>query len=279
MTILYLSSSIRKALLYEPEDLVGHSPLEILGDKYINDFKVHHGRQTEDNVILTNTLVTSKCSREVYQRSITFACGNVNFQIATTYPEAVLDKSKRRFSIHRFRCVLSEELNNTKSSTVKDLNTAYSLKSCYQACFVLGRVNADKDTSSRIVFATDSISKILDADSADLQGEPFLSLVSSDDTEKAREFLRKAVGHDELVLERLRLLVNPVEDCQMENPRCVSVEVMGLGSDDGAILLWQLERPYIDGRSGSGKYIPLEDIISSDPETTDFPDEWEKLEI
>ncbi|KAJ1954963.1 hypothetical protein GGI12_005672 [Dipsacomyces acuminosporus] len=90
--------------------------------------------------------------------------------------------------------------------------------------------------SPKIVFATDSINRILDADSCDLQGS------------------------------------------QATDPRCVSVEFMAMGSNDGAIMLCQLVRPWIAGRSENVRYISLEDIISSDPETSDIPEFWDVME-
>ncbi|KAJ1961313.1 hypothetical protein GGI12_003320, partial [Dipsacomyces acuminosporus] len=125
------------------------------------------------------------------------------------------------------------------------------------------------------MFSTDSINRILDVDSSDLQGVPFLSLVAFRDNQKACEYLEKALHSDELVLERLQLLVNPIEESHLRNPRCVFVEFMAMGSDDGIIMLCQLERPKAITRGGGGDddgYLSLADIISSDPETSDCPD-------
>ncbi|KAJ1959730.1 hypothetical protein GGI12_004184 [Dipsacomyces acuminosporus] len=99
---------------------------------------------------------------------------------------------------------------------------------------------------------------------------PFLSMVTLEDITKAADFLDKALQTNVLVLERLRLLENPIENEQQNFPKCVSVEFMAMGSDDGAIMLCQLEQPKRADPCNNDGYLSLEDIISSDPGTSDF---------
>ncbi|KAJ1963126.1 hypothetical protein GGI12_002243 [Dipsacomyces acuminosporus] len=290
MPVLYVSSSVRQALLYEPDELIGHSPVEYMVDtRDTQDFKKEHGSITEDNVIMTNIFLKSKIGRPIYIRSIAFACSNVNFYMATTFPDVTLDQSQRTLSIQRYRCILSENDNdegsagssssNTNDRRV-DMSAVYSMRATYQACFVLGGLNSDdpdSDAGPKIVFSTDSISRILDVDSCDLQGVPFLSLVTMEDNEKAYRYLERVLNSDELVIDRLQLLINPLEESQLRNPRSVSVEFMGMGSDDGVIMLCQLERPRIADRDDNNGYMSLGDIVSSDPDTSDFPEGWSRL--
>ncbi|KAJ1958929.1 hypothetical protein GGI12_004610 [Dipsacomyces acuminosporus] len=157
----------------------------------------------------------------------------------------------------------------------------YSLRTNHQACFVLGDFSPndpDGDAGPKIVFTTDSINRILDVDSCDLQGVPFLSLVAMEDNQKAYGFLERSFNSSELVLERLHLLANPIDDAQLRNPRTVTVEFLGIGSDEGAIILCQIGRTRISGRvDNNSGYMSLEDIISSEPDTSDFPDEWRQM--
>ncbi|KAJ1961440.1 hypothetical protein GGI12_003249 [Dipsacomyces acuminosporus] len=293
MPILYVSSSIREALLYEPKDMIGHSPQEYMSDIDTGeDLKREYGSVTEDNIFMTDMIVRTKDNQNLFIRGISFVCGNVNFGIVTTFPhvdvdrEEQLQRHRKSLTTQRYKCILSEEDDASTSRGERrnslDPSAMYTLRSSYQACLVLEELNPndpDIDAGPKIIFTTGSISRILHVDSCDLQGIPFLSLVAIEDSQKAYEFLEKALNSGELVLENLRLLANPLEEAHLPNPRSVSVEFMAKGSDDGAIMLCQLARPGVveQGSSNRGRYISLEDIISSNPETSDFPGEWSKI--
>ncbi|KAJ1959943.1 hypothetical protein GGI12_004076, partial [Dipsacomyces acuminosporus] len=48
--LLYLSSGIRQALLYEPSELIGRSTEVLINDtQSTEEFKTHHGSVTDDN--------------------------------------------------------------------------------------------------------------------------------------------------------------------------------------------------------------------------------------
>ncbi|KAJ1954365.1 hypothetical protein GGI12_005804, partial [Dipsacomyces acuminosporus] len=248
-------------------------------------FKEHYGTITDDNVLITNVHVKNKNNVPVPVRTIAFTCGNVNFHMGTTYPDSAHSQRGGPLSVQRFKCILSEAGNeNTGGSSSNgsgnggvDPSTAYSRRTTSQACIVLNSVDpndAGSDVGPKIIFSTDSINRILDVDSSDLHGLPFLSLVDAESSEKAAEFLQKALHSSELVLEQLGLLVSPLEESHLASPRSVAVEFMAMGSDDGIIMLCQLSRPKLGGNDADGRYMPLEDIISSDPETSDFPDAW-----
>ncbi|KAJ2499901.1 hypothetical protein GGH96_003159 [Coemansia sp. RSA 1972] len=87
---------------------------------------------------------------------------------------------------------------------------------------------------------------------------------------------------ERLVLEHLKFLANPVytnaENGEQSSE--VTVEVLGAGSDEGAIILCQLDyasshrsRNINDDVEMDG-YMSLEDIITSDPESSDMSDMW-----
>ncbi|KAJ1964835.1 hypothetical protein GGI12_001171 [Dipsacomyces acuminosporus] len=281
MPILYVSSSIREALLYEPQEFIGRSALEFAantGD--VEELRKHHGMFTEDNVIMTNCVVKSKNNQSVFIRTIVFACANVNFGIVDTFPnissneQLAQQQDMGSLSIQRFKCILSEQQQTAASNTL-GMNAIYSLRTTYQACMVTEN-KGDNVTGPEIVFITSSINRILDVESSDLHGMPFLSLVAIDDTIKACEFLEKAMFSEELALEKLKLLVNPLEESQIRNPRLVTVEFMAKGSDDGVIMLCQVGRYTRAGCSDNDGYMSLEDIITSDPETSDCPEQWNR---
>ncbi|KAJ1953167.1 hypothetical protein GGI12_006071 [Dipsacomyces acuminosporus] len=236
----------------------------------------HYSGQIDDNVMMMSAFLKDKAGRSVFQRSIAFVCGNVTFHLSAIYHGITSEQSGNSgaINIQRFRCIL----DNSSGSNARNLdtNSIYSMRTHYQACFVLDGTSVDTGTGPRIIFTTDSINRILDVDSSDLHEIPFLSLVAEEDNEKTRGFLDKALNSDELVLERLQLLVDPLEASRPEGRRTISVEFMAMGSDDGAVMLCQLDKQDTPGFD-NGRYIPLEEIISSDPETSDFPERWSRM--
>ncbi|KAJ1954793.1 hypothetical protein GGI12_005714 [Dipsacomyces acuminosporus] len=294
--VLYVSSSVREALIYEPEEFIGRSALEFASDdkdteEVVRDFK----RYTDDNFIMADSIAVSKNKKPVFLRSMAFALGNITFHLISAYPQTTIDEIKGRLSLQRFKCDLGERSSegsqhvlhmassshsesaskNTGSSARGDLfrNVLSSLKRTHQACIVLeGFSNSRHDNKgARIIFSTDSISRILSVDSCDLQDMPFLSLVALQDITRAAAFLDTTLHGDSLMFERLCLLENPVEDGQLGNPKCVAVEFMAMGSDDGVIMLCQLDHSAnIQSCNSNNRYLSLEDIVSSDAETSDF---------
>ncbi|KAJ1960018.1 hypothetical protein GGI12_004030 [Dipsacomyces acuminosporus] len=287
LPVLYTSRSRQQFLSYLLESPAGGTPLPyITSSRDRAEIKRCYGSQTDNNVILTNFFTKSKYDEDVLVRGITFACGTVGLAMITAYINvARTQDSSNAMTTQKYKYILRN--NDSRVGVINSIadggnaNGMYSMKSTYQACFVLEEMSTsslDGDTGPKIVFITDSINRILDTDSCDLQGLPFLDLVAIEDKEKAAAFLEKTLNDNELVLERLHLLVNPLEDSQTASPKCVSVEFMAMGSDDGAVVLCQLERPWIAGRNENVGYMSLEDIISSDPETSDFPDLWNVME-
>ncbi|KAJ1956096.1 hypothetical protein GGI12_005396 [Dipsacomyces acuminosporus] len=304
LRVLYMSSSVRHALLYEPREFMNRSALEfILNVEEGEEAKTHFGAATDDNVMMAYAFVKNKNGVPVYIRSIAFACGNVGFQLATAYPDVDFEQQRQRLTVQRFRCNLGESatehdrqvLESILSSQQNQFSTGssnsttargrgslgasaiYSARTTCQACFVVNNVYASsrhRVSELKVLFVTDSINTILDVDASDLQNKQFLSLVADQDLAKATSFLERMLQNNGLVLERLELLADP-----QQGHRSVAAEFIGMGSDDGAIMLCQLERSSIAQLDGRGRYISLEDIISSDPETSDCPDAWKRISL
>ncbi|KAJ1957793.1 hypothetical protein GGI12_004924, partial [Dipsacomyces acuminosporus] len=149
--LLYLSSSIRQALLYEPSELIGVSAEVLIDDgESTDEFKTHHGSATDDNVIMTSLFCKTKTGLLVYIRAISFACGNVNVGIVSTYPHinSPAQLAAGPVSIQRYKCVLNDQQENAglrSRGTGVDPSAMYSMRTSHQACFVLGDFNADDD--------------------------------------------------------------------------------------------------------------------------------------
>ncbi|KAJ1960202.1 hypothetical protein GGI12_003930, partial [Dipsacomyces acuminosporus] len=234
MRIMYVSSSIREALLYEPQDFIGRSPLESVADAVDKEeMEEHHAYGTEDNVIMTNCYVRSKDNQRVPIQSIVFACGNVSVGVVNTFPSNVATDNTSGngiLLIEGYKCVLNEgeQQQQRQQSTGNTLDTSaiYSMRATNQASIVVEELDPDdpdSDAGPKIVFATDSVNRILDVDSSDLQAVPFLSLVAMEDNQKAFELLDRALHSKDLVLQTLRLLENPFEESHLRSPKTVPV--------------------------------------------------------
>ncbi|KAJ1962313.1 hypothetical protein GGI12_002723, partial [Dipsacomyces acuminosporus] len=281
MRTLYASSSIRQALLFEPEEAIGGSPLDRVSDsRDIEELRNHHDSVTDDNIILTKCFINNKLGQPVFLRAIAFVCSNINFYVATTFPHITPDQGVSLCSVERFKYDISGSENDAESIDRRrrgaDMNAMYSMRTTNQACFILEGLS-ENNLDPKIKFVTDSINRILDVDSSDLQGVFFLTLVDIEDETKATAFLEKLLDGNELVFERLQILESPLEGNFLEEPRSVVLELMAMGSDNGAIMLCQLERSSISQLDDRSRYMALEDIISSDPETSDFPDDWSRV--
>ncbi|KAJ2755372.1 hypothetical protein H4S06_003428, partial [Coemansia sp. BCRC 34490] len=151
----------------------------------------------------------------------------------------------------------------------------------------------------RIIFASSSLSRITNIDACDIQGTPLMSLVPPEDVTKTARFLERVSVSDDVVIDFLRLLVlddefandgvnssNDDDDSDYEGYRnplvakgFVDVEVMAAGSADGIILLCQQIRSgriLPNGSYDSEGYLSLEEIISSDIETSDYSGNWDQ---
>ncbi|KAJ2609868.1 hypothetical protein H4S08_003867 [Coemansia sp. RSA 1365] len=165
-----------------------------------------------------------------------------------------------------------------------------------RACMVLGALD-DVDNIDMlgpvVLFASSSFERIIGEDTCDIQGKPFLSLVATEDTLKAGKFLKRMTETGNITFETLLLQVNPFEDLYSHNNygnhntadsstiNNVRVEIIGAGGDDGAILLVQLQKPPLysgyqamENDNMESSLMSLEDIISSDPETSDYARTW-----
>ncbi|KAJ2876441.1 hypothetical protein GGH93_000758 [Coemansia aciculifera] len=134
----------------------------------------------------------------------------------------------------------------------------------------------------RVLFASNSFDRIINIDACDVQGIPFLLLVASEDVAKAGRFLDNIKTASTVLIEHLLLLADPLAELtngEQREPKTVAVEIMAAGADSGAVMLCQLARqPLCSGICElSDGYMSLEDIISSDPETSDIADVWGRV--
>ncbi|KAJ2416908.1 hypothetical protein GGI10_000598 [Coemansia sp. RSA 2530] len=151
-----------------------------------------------------------------------------------------------------------------------------------------------------IVFVTGSVSRLIDADTSDLLRFPFLKLVAPEDVLRATRFFERLGESQDVLFETFSLVQRPhVIDGDVavadENNARVLVECLGASVQDGvALLLRRLRTMPPPGRDALGNYIlrrarevhdhdceagymSLNEMISSDPGTSDAPPGWSRL--
>ncbi|KAJ1672298.1 hypothetical protein GGF38_000109 [Coemansia sp. RSA 25] len=152
-----------------------------------------------------------------------------------------------------------------------------------------------------IVFVTGSVSRLIDADTSDLLRFPFLKLVAPEDVLRATRFFERLGESQDVLFESFALVQRPhvidgdVAVADDANTRVV-VECLGANVQDGvALLLRRLRTTPPPGRDALGNYIlsrrsrdahdhdcdagymSLNEMISSDPGTSDAPPSWSRL--
>ncbi|KAJ1869743.1 hypothetical protein LPJ55_005160, partial [Coemansia sp. RSA 990] len=161
-------------------------------------------------------------------------------------------------------------------------------------------VLADPDQEARrlagllIMLATSSISSLIDTDNTDLVSFPFLKLVAPEDVIHVPKYLTKLAGSSRAHFEKFSLLRQPhVQERDVaatgERSKQMVVESLGASPQDGIVLLLrkvkQVPAPQhsmvgnylrsIDVEASDSDYVSLAELISSEPETTDVPANWD----
>ncbi|KAJ1957611.1 hypothetical protein GGI12_004975, partial [Dipsacomyces acuminosporus] len=267
-----------------PHELLGHSPPHLYPDiGYVTSVKRNFNPYTSGNIIMATFSTTLDENTPVCIRSHTFACNDVYFGVFTIYPNTATDE--RQSSDSESSSEESAESKEGVGVRSFDILMMHSMWASYQACIVLRGIDSDSPdfiNGPRIVFATESICTVLNASSTDLQYHQFLKLVITQDIVKASLFLDSLLHSNVIVIERLRVFENPFERRNTPgNPRIVTLEFLGMRSEDGFLLLCQLERPRnttltIRRRSS---HLSLRDIVSSEPSSSHFPSNWKKIDI
>ncbi|KAJ2358758.1 hypothetical protein IWW50_000394 [Coemansia erecta] len=313
MRLLYISSSVRQAMQYEPSDIIGQSSLPFVVSDNADDYKRLIEAQNLNNVVMTGIYAWSPTGDMHFMRVIHFNCDNIALNFCTIFPDPLPEAAEARpMSIEFFDPSalqaqgpgsgtleqLSQQQHSEVTRVANSIGTAPQnrpnnvmryARTCTKACLILeGSLSTNSENNPSgpaVLFASNSFSRILDVDVSDLQGLPFLSLVAAQDALAAARFLEKMSAPEEIVLEKLRFMADPVDSgADGLQSRLVTVEVLGTGSDEGAIILCQLDdrhsvrSRYVEDDELDG-YMSLEEIITSDPETSDISDVWKTAHV
>ncbi|KAJ2724354.1 hypothetical protein GGI07_002033 [Coemansia sp. Benny D115] len=231
----------------------------------------------------------------VAARVAIFSCDSCNVIIAMTYPDR-LHPSSPTLDIKRHQDAISQPR--------RDASIHVSRETRIRSCLVLGRSDTSEillpngqssgvftnPDGPVVVFATNSISNLLEIDGDELIGSSFLRLVAPESLTAAAQFLADVVEGEDVVFTTLYLLYNPLDTTQgVESRKRVEVEFVGAKSEDGTVLLCRKVRVWNTPRTESlmatdqgnhadlnDGYISLADLLSSDPDTSDCPTYYAK---
>ncbi|KAJ1951980.1 hypothetical protein GGI12_006358, partial [Dipsacomyces acuminosporus] len=260
--ILHLSSSVRRALFSRPFELMGQPIPHFIADiLYVTEARGRGNIYTDGNVILSSFIHRRKDNIPVYMRTTVFVCGIVNIGLVTVYSNndsiahiisgsIPLEELNSMMGASEQEQQMLERILQTNSSGGIDLerinhslNSLYSLRTGNQACMILESVTQSNSIGPRVLYCTNSIKLIINAGADSIHCRSFLTLVSLNDIVKASMFLELAFQSNKPVYEQLELIHDPVKDRQLGNPKCVTVDLMSMKCDYGAILVCQLHTP------------------------------------
>ncbi|KAJ1948039.1 hypothetical protein FBU59_001778, partial [Linderina macrospora] len=269
MRILYVSSNIKRILDYDPGEMIGQPAWSFvtsdLVPAYANDF----GQRTSENVSVGYTRVERKDGTSFAIRVISFACSDIQFNVGSFDPSGSFERllettrvqwfqyatkdSARSETLVRIQQALGnsgadgEPTSQTAPAPSRFSSPPVAAAPVVQACLILNNLHSNTEAAPlgpQIVFATNSMTLIISSDASDLHGVPFLSLVAPSDVVKAGEFLQRVASKPDVTFTMLNILNDPLQDSGSAgsgNGRSESmlVEVMGIGSECGGILLCQ----------------------------------------
>ncbi|KAJ2605088.1 hypothetical protein H4R99_001392 [Coemansia sp. RSA 1722] len=152
-----------------------------------------------------------------------------------------------------------------EQTTMSMMRILVQKKLAVSACLVL---ETGGNQGPRILFASRSFSRIVGVETDEVQGLAFLTLVARRDVVRVSRFLERVFASPSVLVEQMAFVVGE---------RVVAVEVMAAGSNEGAMLLCQTRAPEAANGDDEAGYLSLEEIISSDPETSDCPDVWRSI--
>ncbi|KAJ1664445.1 hypothetical protein IW140_004729 [Coemansia sp. RSA 1813] len=309
MRILYVSSGVQPVLNYCQEEMIGREvQLFMLPDEK-DKYQLAFGPLSQENIGLFYTSIKRHNGDYVFIRIIHFDCDGVGLNACfvtdpaehsaglanslqvtanggpgpNSGPQRVLTNSSLGNGALNIARVIARRNAADAQSSSADIGRSPTRR----ACLIIDKVTDPREYNTmgpRIIFASNSLSRITNIDACDIQGTPFMSLVPPEDVTKTARFLEQVSKSNDVVIDCLQLAVFDGNHESMADyrrslvaPRTIDVEVMAAGSEDGIILLCQQIRSgrmLPNGTFDSEGYLSLEEIISSDAESSDLPSNW-----
>ncbi|KAJ1723656.1 hypothetical protein LPJ53_002039 [Coemansia erecta] len=307
--ILYVSGNCYRVLGYRPEEMIGTSALNYSYDSHAKHYSC---QWPADNPELGVTMLPHNMQRKdgsvVYVHALSINCTGHLFTIVVAYPElgdirvkdSILYKlqyevdyesnsERSQLATSDVGSVVSTDTEETRHEDIlypkypkvtKDsLRKAhvYTARACRaKACFVLNCVEGGSQ-GPVVEFVTNSISSVFggDLDGHEIVDQPFFTLVAPEHMTKAAVFMESLRSNHTPQLCTLQLRRDPFSNSGGEG--VVSVELFGASSGDKFVMLCQKTRTLDDSTREEAPYMSLEEIVSSDYESSDINEAWHQL--
>ncbi|KAJ2161547.1 hypothetical protein GGF46_001402 [Coemansia sp. RSA 552] len=298
--VLYASAGITQVLGVAPKDLVGNHSPEFIADSYdtseytgLFQHSEDEGAEEEASAHVMYLNLTRASGDAILARLTTFNCDNCVVIVGMAFPEVPFHDIK-----HLQAQVVQREggWQLVKQSRRGARYGVRGEQRQTKAAFVLETPELEASGGARhakgprIAFVTGSVSRLIDADTSDIMGYPFLELVAPEDVLHVGRYFERLSNSTDVLFENFSLLQRPhvidgdVVIADADNRRVV-VECLGAEVKDGVALLLRKLRVvpapkrdtmgnYIHSKVheiDDGGYISLAEMVSSDPETSDAP--------
>ncbi|KAJ2161540.1 hypothetical protein GGF46_001395 [Coemansia sp. RSA 552] len=292
--VLYISSGIRDAMGFKPEDLVGKPGHEFIADASSRDYpsiytdekkdvETAHAEEEEDedeaNAYVMYMNIKTASGTPVLMRVTSFKCDNCVIFVGVAFPGVpfmdrhelevqMLDGAMKSLNITRAKGANSAHAKQAAGNARTSMYFARSKQ--IKAAFVLENPNlpekttdeaARRPTGPLIAFVTGSVSRLVDADPSDLSNYPFMKLVAPEDVLHVGKFFDRLADATDVLFETFALLQRPhvidgdVVVADADNRRVV-VECLGAAVQDGvALLLRRLRTEKAPTRDSLGNYL------------------------
>ncbi|KAJ1886282.1 hypothetical protein LPJ81_006734, partial [Coemansia sp. IMI 209127] len=233
--VLYVSSGCRQGTGYTPEFLINKSAHEFISDPYKDDYSTIYENKEEEaeddaNAYVMYGNIRTADGSPVLHRVTSFKCDNCVIFIMMVFPDIpyqhrdelevqMLDGARKRMNVTREREADRRDDMNQQSAAARwreRSQTAYGQRvplyyapsTQIKVAFVLENPAATEIQSAEgarrlngplVVFVTGSVSRLIDADTADVMHYPFMRLVAPEDLLRVSKFFEKlAETHDVL---------------------------------------------------------------------------------
>ncbi|KAJ2718551.1 hypothetical protein GGI07_005704 [Coemansia sp. Benny D115] len=239
-------------------------------------------------------MVHARDGTPVYLRIIHFSCDAIAFNVAMALSNQAETPLPNNFEVAHTESVRrlqgqGADVGVGEGPGMHLRDAIYATRDGgFHACLVLEKqdvVDSASPMGPRVVFASKSFERIVGKDTSDVHGLAFLTLVAPQDVGRAARFLQDVACSPNFLIGHLNFQTDAQSSRQLQVSGYVSVEIVGAGSDDGAILLCRMDGAAAAAEPAYGRrvrmggdiddgYMSLEDILTSDPETSNLSDVW-----
>ncbi|KAJ1832554.1 hypothetical protein LPJ63_003446 [Coemansia sp. RSA 2711] len=318
MSVLYMSRGCQQALGFEPAQIVNRQVKDFVADAYrasdymgIYQLKSNADGQLEEeddaSIYCWFTNLKSAAGQPILHKLISMKADNTVIFIGMAYPEAPYQTrtelevqqidgtgATRALNVTRKMLEMQHRQKSLFRARSQQVKAAFILEN-HRVLAAAHNNNPDYRVSGPLIgFCTNSVCRLIEADTSDLIGYPFLKLVAPEDLVPTTRFLEQLSDSSEIQFHKFSLLFRPcvidgdVFVSDEENPRVI-VDCMGSAVEDGVVLLVRRIRmtgapsrrnlgahlhARIDASADSEEDMSFFEMLSSEPDTSDANESW-----